>query len=140
MTSPPFFVDVQTYAHVLARLAHRFGDRGAVLEVRGLDEERLEALERRVMHGLHAASAGGDLTALATFARELLVARGALSSVDVEPATVGPATIERRADPLPAPTPRASAPEAAATMREPDDLLDLMETLHSSSAGSRRQT
>lgn len=147
MALPVLSADLQTYARILARLAHRFADRSAVLEIRGLDEMGFDALERRAMSYLSAATSRGDATLSAAFASELLAARRALTVVDVDPPTAGPATIERADNsPLTVLTPTPHDPLFDATATEQDDgeeevdVLDLMETLHSSAAGNRPPT
>jgi len=135
--------DAQVYARILARLAHRFVDRSAIFELRGLDELGFDALERRVTSELVAATRSGNYELLAAFGQELISARLALITLDPDPPTVGPVTLERSTVVQASAGDRDRFFEATATedaSHHEVDVLDLMETLHSTAGGNRPPT
>ena len=64
---------IDNAARILARLAHRFADREAILWRSGLDEERWAALERSLL--LELSSPTGGAEAMAHFAKAFAEAR-----------------------------------------------------------------
>lgn len=146
--------DAASYAAIVARLAHRFADRAGVLDVRGLDEDRFQALERQVLGRAQRAAAAGDVMPLADLGQALLEARVALLGQDdedpAEPLTVAAPTTAGDTTPGEPPmdsAPRAASPDDPAASSGPTqptpaprheaaiDVLDLMETLHSKGPG-----
>lgn len=147
--------DAAAYAAIVARLAHRFADRAGVLDVRGLDEDGFQRLEREVLGRVQRAAASGDTARLAELGQALLSARIALLGQDdedpVEPLTVSAPTSGGDTTPWDVgedglaraasfdDTPSSSGPtqQTAPPQLEPPavDVLDLMETLHSKGPG-----
>ena len=64
---------IENAARILARLAHRFADREAILWRSGLDEERWTALERSLLVELSSPTGGAE--AMAHFAKAFAEAR-----------------------------------------------------------------
>ncbi len=142
--SDPAAADAAAYAAVLARLAHRFADRAGVLEVRGLDETSFGRLERDVLSRLRSAVDTGDAAVagavLSALGRAVVYERLALLEGTHAPE---PATVGALSDPL---QDEASDSDATMVTEPPElapptvvpgsvDLLDLMETLHSTGGG-----
>jgi hypothetical protein len=132
-------IDLQPYARLVARLTHRFADRSGVLEARGLDEERFDSIEEAALASLEDALRRNDWGAVVAFITPFLDARrGLRSSMGAsEPATQAAPTVQHGAV---ATRPMAAISRDQASPDVPDDpatvdVLDLMETLHSTAGG-----
>jgi hypothetical protein len=130
-------------AHLFGRLAHVFADREAILERHSLNEDAYRALERRTIEAL----LGASEAELAHFARAFAEERASLLGLIQRPPPASwPGAQFRREGPRPdgsrpdgsqPPSSRDSAPVVrveAKTLRQPhtdpDNIDDLMETLH----------
>ena len=129
---------VAAYAEIVGRLAHRFADRAGVLAARGLDEGSFGALEREALAALHASLQAGDSAEALAFAQLVVRNRLALlGSEPPEPVTVAAPTARAHpgfaavAGPIETPPNARVEPPTSA----PVDVLDLMETLHSTAGG-----
>jgi len=67
--------EMEAIARLLARLAHRFADREAILWRAGYDEDSWSKLEERALVALQADVEAGDGKTARAFARELIRAR-----------------------------------------------------------------
>jgi Rad3-related DNA helicase len=128
---------LESYARLVARLAHRFADRAAILETRRLDERAYDRLEHEAMETLDEAVRARSSDTLLAFAQAFADARRGLMEPEtldgIEPPTAAAPTRYLGTPASAAGRTRSSPPQA--DDGDTVDVLDLMETLHSSAGG-----